>query len=154
MQPPYSSPNGTVIGFASRWTRNASTCSGSRAFQRNRDSTYSRAQITLPSSASSTAGSVIVATPTTSAQPFDRGSPRSGGAAASVASIQRAVRGLHQLGPLVLDRRVEPQPRGLKREVPALFAEPALADVEDLLALEEGLDDDRPFLECGDLECG
>ena len=40
----------------------------------------------------------------------------------------------------------------LDREVAALLAEPALADVEDLLALEQGPHDDRPFLECRDLE--
>ena len=60
---------GTAIGSCRRWTRNARIHNGSRRFQLKRVSTYSRDQITLPSSASSTSGSEVVAAPTTSAQP-------------------------------------------------------------------------------------
>jgi len=49
--------------------------------------------------------------------------------------------------PEVLDGGVEPHAPGLHREVPALLPEAALADVEDLLTLEQRPHDDRPFLE-------
>ena len=64
------------------------------------------------------------------------------------------VRGLQELRPLVLDRRVEPEPVGLHREVPPVLADAALADVEDLLALEQRLHDGGPFLVRGGSECG
>ena len=48
--------------------------------------------------------------------------------------------------PLVLERGVEPQPGRLDGEVAAVLADPALADVEDLLALEQRVHDGRPLL--------
>src|SRR5207253_11519752 len=69
VQPPYSSLQGAVTGAARRCTRSTSTHSGSRGFHVNLDSTYSRAQMSLESSASTCSGSVMVETSTMSATP-------------------------------------------------------------------------------------
>ena len=90
-------------------------------------------------------GSVIVATPTTSAQPCDRDRLADRRGVGEVDPV--AVRRLHELGLLVLDGRVEPEPRRLHGEVAAVLADPALAHVEDLLAREQRVHDDRPLLE-------
>ena len=94
--------------------------------------------------ASSCSGSVMVATPTTSAQPSKRIGLADGRRRREVDPVP--VRLLQQLGLLVLGGRVEPEAVRLHREVAAVLAEPALAHVEDLLAFEQRVDDDRPFL--------
>ena len=58
------------------------------------------------------------------------------------------VRLLQQLRLLVLGGGVQPEAVRLHREVAAVLVEPALAHVEDLLAFEQRVDDDRPFLQC------
>src|SRR5450432_4371043 len=52
------------------------------------------------------------------------------------------VRVLQELGLLVLGGGVEPEARRLQGEVPTVFSDAALADVEDLLALEQCVHDD------------
>lgn len=59
------------------------------------------------------------------------------------------VGGLQQFDSLVLGGRVQPKAAGREIEMPAVLTETALANVDDLLALEQCVYDDRPFLECG-----
>ena len=62
-----------------------------------------------------------------------------------------AVCGLEQLAALVFRSGIQPQAPSGKIEMTPVFAYPALAQIDDLLALEERMDDRGPFLERG---CG
>ena len=93
---------------------------------------------------------MIVATSVTSAQPGSVIASPTGAASGEVGPV--LVRGLEQLGLLVLGGRVEPEPARRHVEVAAVLAEPALAQVDDLLALEQRVHDRGPFLQRGDLD--
>ena len=94
--------------------------------------------------ASSSSASVTVASFTTSAQPSMRDRLADRRRVRELDPVP--VRLLQQLGLLVLGGGVEPEAGGLHREVPSVLAEAALAHVEDLLALEQRVHDDGPFL--------
>ena len=94
--------------------------------------------------ASSCSGSVIGGDPHEVGPAVDHDRVADGRGAGEVDPV--AVRLLEQLRLLVLRGRVEPEPGRLHGEVPALLADPALAHVEHLLALEQRVHDRRPFL--------
>ena len=90
---------------------------------------------------------MTVATSVMSAQADERDRGADGRGVGELGPVP--VRRLQQLGALVLGRRVEPQPARGHVEVATVLAEPALAEVDDLLAFEQRVHDRRPFLERG-----
>ncbi len=62
------------------------------------------------------------------------------------------VRGLQEVSLLVFGGRRQPAAPGRDTEMAAVLSQPALADVHDLLALEQGVDDRGPLLQRG--HCG
>ena len=101
--------------------------------------------MSLLSIASRCSGSVIVATSTTSAQPGTVMGCTDGRRVGEVDPV--GVGRLQQLGLLVLGGRGQPEPARRHVEVAAVLAQPTLADVDDLLALEQRVHDRGPLLE-------
>ena len=79
--------------------------------------------------------------------PFDPN--RTVGGRGGGAGYPALIRRFQQVGVLMFDGWVEPESCGLDVEVAAVFAEPTLPEIEDLLTLEQGLHHHRPFLQGG-----